>query len=42
MIAGFFCCSKTLVFNQKTIDKYYFLLYNIDNTKSVFLGKCEE
>lgn len=36
MIAGFFCCSKTLVFYIKTIDKYCFLLYNMDNTRSVF------
>lgn len=39
MIAGFFCYFKTIVFNQKTIDKYYFLLYNVDNTRSVFFRK---
>lgn len=39
MIAGFFCCSKALVFNQKTIDKYYFLLYNMGNIRSVFFRK---
>ena len=37
VIAGFFCCLKTLVFYIKTIDKYCFLLYNMDNTRSVFI-----
>ena len=36
LVGSFFCCFKTLVFYIKTIDKYCFLLYNIDNTRSVF------